>query len=106
MVVRHVGAVAPVQPKVEPNVQGSPKMWKGYYIQGNRHAMEILMLVDSNAIYGEGGHDGIGTFDIEGTVTGNDFEFTKKYRGKHNISYHGHFENQHTMVGHWGFHAM
>ena len=63
------------------------------------------MLVDSHAIYGEGGHDEIGTFDIKGTVTGNDFEFTKTYRGKHKISYHGHFENQYTMVGHWGYGA-
>ena len=81
-------------------------MWKGYYVyDGNHDTMEILMLVDSHAIYGEGGHDDIGTFDIEGTVTGKDFEFTKTYRGKHKISYHGHFENQYTMVGHWGYDA-
>ena len=79
-------------------------MWHGYYEQFGQHKMEILMRVDSNTIYGEGGHDEIGTFDINGPVNGDKFSFVKQYRGAHCIHYHGNFENNsQTMVGHWGF---
>ncbi len=79
-------------------------MWKGHYeAYGLYLEMEILMHVDSSTIYGEGGHDVIGTFDINGPVTGDNFSFVKQYRGAHCIHYHGHFVGYgQKMIGHWG----
>jgi hypothetical protein len=65
--------------------------------------MELMLNVDfqKGEIHGEGS-DGVGEFDIDGTIFSNSLEFVKQYRVKHAVYYEGEFEGQEIMKGKWG----
>ncbi len=84
---------------------GAAKRWKGYYVQhGEQHEVYFESVTVTNTAIQGMGIDEVGEFDLYGEVSGNFVNFTKQYRGKHAIAYHGTINDAHTTIeGHWGF---
>ena len=80
--------------------------WEGYYAQWDENhdmVFETLFIGDTAAVVGEG-TDGVGAFKLEGTRTGDDVVFEKRYHDidHYHVVYTGELTVQDTVVnGTW-----
>ncbi len=98
----------PAPPAVETDDRFPSGPWTGFFLQPGskeRHGMDLRLTFRQATITGEG-HDRVGAFLIRGRYQVDDGRcwWTKRYIGRHDISYTGYNEGR-GIWGNWEFDA-
>jgi hypothetical protein len=91
------------QPKHKPSPPSGP--WSGYYAYGHggpQHRMNLGLTFSPDGKMSGEGIDDIAPFTIDGIFDPptNQANWTKSYVGKHNVEYHGVYD-QRSICGNW-----
>jgi hypothetical protein len=81
----------PDQDEEEFEISLAASAWKGWFAQADdKNAMDLNMAVDNGGVFGAG-TDTVGAFVVAGThdAGSGQFNFVKKYLGKHEVLYFG-----------------
>ncbi len=79
--------------------------WVGYYVQfGEQHPMELNLTLGLDGKFTGSGSDEVGSFEMNGTLIGDDVDITKQYIGQHSVSYIGKY-NGGVIRGKWDIHG-